>query len=206
MHQIYTSEGFIIDSRPYGESGKVLFIFTKDFGLVIATAQGIRLEKSKLRPFIQDYSFGTFSLVRGKEYWRLTSANEKPSVPRWLGTPPFSKEDKGTELIAKIALLLKRLLHGEEANKKLFEIVSACNNFISGGLTSGKDFNGEEWKSLESLIVFRILNALGYVGKDVSLKDELLSNELSKGLIGKVLGDRIAINRHINKALKESHL
>ena len=74
MHPIHTTPGLIIHSRPYGEAGKLLSIFTRDFGLVLANAQGIRLEKSKLRPFIQDYSFGIFSLVKGKELWRLTSA------------------------------------------------------------------------------------------------------------------------------------
>src|SRR5690349_10081885 len=74
MYSIITTEGFIIDSRPSGEAGKLLYIFTKDHGLVMATAQGIRLEKSKLRYFIQDYSFGVYSFVKGKEYWRLTNA------------------------------------------------------------------------------------------------------------------------------------
>jgi chromosome segregation protein len=74
MHPIHTTPGFIIDSRPYGEAGKLLSIFTRDFGLVTTSASGIRFEKSKLRYHSQDYSFGSFSLVRGKELWRLTSA------------------------------------------------------------------------------------------------------------------------------------
>ena len=74
MHAIHTTPGFIIGSRPYGEAGKMLSIFTRDFGLVTATAQGIRLERSKLRYHAQDLSFGSFSLVRGREFWRLTSA------------------------------------------------------------------------------------------------------------------------------------
>jgi len=76
MYSIQTTPGFIIDSRTYGEAGKMLFIFTRDLGLVMAVAQGIRFERSKLRPFTQDYSFGEFSFVRGKEMWRLTSAQE----------------------------------------------------------------------------------------------------------------------------------
>ena len=77
MHPIHTTPGFIIGSRPSGEAGKMISIFTRDLGLVFASAQGIRFEKSKLRPFTQDYSFGQFSFVRGKEYWRLTSAQEE---------------------------------------------------------------------------------------------------------------------------------
>ena len=53
----------------------MISIFTRDLGLVFASAQGIRFEKSKLRPFTRDYSFGQFSFVKGKEYWRLTGAS-----------------------------------------------------------------------------------------------------------------------------------
>src|SRR4051812_13786640 len=111
MHAIHTTPGFVIDSRPYGEAGKILSIFTQDLGLVSAIAQGIRLEKSKLRYYVQNYSFARYSLVRGKEFWRLTSAAES---------------EEGTwnaELVAKIAALLKRLLQGEEPHPELFELV-----------------------------------------------------------------------------------
>jgi DNA repair protein RecO (recombination protein O) len=112
MHTIHTTEGFIIDSRPYGEADKLLSIFTRDFGLVMATAQGIRLEKSKLRYYCQDYSFGTFSLVRGKEFWRLTSAQGSDAPQPAAPAEP---------LFARIAQLLRRLIHGEEPVPGLYE-------------------------------------------------------------------------------------
>ena len=49
MHPIHTTPGFIIASRPYGETGKILSIFTRDIGLVGAVAQGIPFEKTKIR-------------------------------------------------------------------------------------------------------------------------------------------------------------
>ncbi|MEK9177832.1 MAG: recombination protein O N-terminal domain-containing protein, partial [Patescibacteria group bacterium] len=89
MYSITTTPGFIIDSRPYGEAGRLMSIFTRELGLVRATAQGIRLEKSKLRYSSQLYSFGIFSFVCGKEFWRLTNAreqsrNEADTFPRDL--------------------------------------------------------------------------------------------------------------------------
>src|SRR3989344_8971745 len=110
MHHIYTTQAFVIHSSPYGESCKFLLLFTKDFGMIGAVAQGIRLIKSKLRYHIQDYSFSNISIVRGKEVWRLTGAHglEEKVQPQIIHI--------------KILKLLKRLLHGEEKNEKLFEI------------------------------------------------------------------------------------
>lgn len=200
MYAIHTTPGFILDSRPYGEADKLLSIFTRDFGLVTATAQGIRFEKSKLRYFCQDYSFGTFSLVRGKEFWRLTSAasdiadsTESANLSK-LSTPSRNS------LIARMALLLRRLLHGEEANPDLFEALFAAQRFLMS-----TDLTEEQGKALESITVLRIMHHLGYVGGDAALRpfiDEPLSSELLQA----AGAQRAAINAHINKALKESHL
>src|SRR5690349_11857408 len=98
MYAIHTTPGFIIGSRPYGEAGKMLSIFTRDLGLVLAAAQGIRLEKSKLRYSAQDYSFGTFSLVRGKEFWRLTNSAPTSAGESSLPTARSESEDTKEEL------------------------------------------------------------------------------------------------------------
>lgn len=191
MHAIYTTPGFVIDSRPYGEAGKILFVFTRDLGLVPAIAQGIRLEKSKLRYFLQDYSFGTYSLVRGKEFWRLTSARESEI-----------KVGNKSEIIGRISLLLRRLLQGEEAHPELFTCVESLSDFLGGN----PDLTDDELKALETLSVFRILRNLGYVGQDEDLSAFINSMNIDRALLKKVAGKRLALNQHINKALKESHL
>jgi DNA repair protein RecO len=207
MHAIHTTSGFIIGSRPSGEAGKLISVFTRDLGLVFASAQGIRFEKSKLRSFTQDYSFGRFSFVRGKEYWRLTSAQGENPYPR--NNPNLRIHANATNgaqvLMVRIASLLERLLHGEEAHPELFDCVQSAANF----LTDNQSLNAEEFQTLESLIVIRILNKLGYIGHigDVAeLNSHIQSAELSAELLDKLKGKRTIMNSHINKALKESHL
>ena len=221
MHSIHTTSGFIINSRPHGEAGKLLSIFTRDFGLVLANAQGIRLEKSKLRPFIQDYSFGIFSLVKGKELWRLVSAQELPNLQVLEGTlsspagaashsqsppllPKASPRPEDSEvlaLVARLALLLRRLLQGEEPHSQLFDVIMSCKEFLQNNALSE-----EQQKTLESLIVLRMMHALGYIGKDVGLEEHIISNTVSIELVDQLAGKRTIMNQHINKALKESHL
>ncbi len=204
MYTIHTTPGFIIESRPSGEAGKLLSIFTRDLGLVWAIAQGIRLEKSKLRYHSQEYSLGEFSFVRGKEFWRLTSANELivEGKKSQIDSTKESKENFTSELIGRIALLLRRLLHGEEAHPELFEHVEASFLFTE----KHSKLSPEQLQTLESIIVFRILHLLGYVGTDKNLDARLVAEPLSLVLLDEMMGQRTNMNRHINKALRESHL
>ena len=72
----YQTEGLVINSRPYGEADRFYQILTPDFGLISVLAQGVRLEKSKLRYQILNYSLVNIELVRGREYWRLVGAEK----------------------------------------------------------------------------------------------------------------------------------
>lgn len=222
MYAIHTTPGFIIESRPSGEAGKLLSIFTRDLGLVWAVAQGIRLEKSKLRYHAQEYSFGEFSFVRGKEFWRLTSTGALVLRRSILRNDSTLRSDLSfSDLIARIALLLRRLLHGEEAHPELFEHIEASFLFLenptnlansthySTDSTHTKDptkLSAEQMQTLESIIVFRILHLLGYIGVDKNLDARLVAEPLSIKLLDETVGQRMDVNRHINKALRESHL
>jgi recombinational DNA repair protein (RecF pathway) len=197
MYAIRTTPGFIIGSSPYGEAGKVLSIFTRDLGFVTAIASGVRLEKAKLRYHSQDYSLGVFSLVRGKEFWRLTSASgsEKRDRGQTIDSSPRA-------LLARLALLLRRLLQGEDPNPELFDHLKSCADFLAA--TTSLD--AEQMKTLESLTVLRMLASLGYVGSDVILDAHVGHSDLRVELLDELRGQRPSMNRHINKALKESHL
>lgn len=212
MYAVHTTPGFIIDSRPRGEGGKLLSIFTRDFGLVLASAQGIRLEKSKLRYYTQDYAMGTYSLVRGKEFWRLTSAAGY-ATSRGGKYPPesllesagksvtFANSSKGT-LLARLALLLRRLLQGEEAHPELFAHIEACKAFLDEQI----NIDASRLDPLESLTVLRLLHSMGYIGSSPTLDLFLGEAAITPELLTGASRDRLEINKHINKALKESHL
>lgn len=221
MYHIHTTPGFIVNARPYGEAGKMLSIFTREFGLITARAQGIRLERSKLRYYAQEYFLGTFSLVKGKEFWRLTSAAPfslrtfSPGL-RWPDPPAAfaslksekssprsgSGSDSKKELIARLALLLKRLLQGEEARPEAFDVIQTCIEFIE----TQPDVYAERLAALESLTVARILHWLGYIGDDKELNGHMQSLEITTGSLDRLQKKRTIFNMHINKALKESQL
>lgn len=169
-------------------------IFTRDLGLVQAAAQGIRLEKSKLRYHTQEYSFGTFSLVRGKEFWRLTSAQE------------IHKDDVSHEhlnftrdLQVRMATLLRRLLHGEEPHIELFNCLESTARMCT-------HIAPECLPELESLTALRILNHLGYIGHSDSVQPFVVSHAISDELLLSFSPLRPKINGIINASLHASHL
>jgi recombinational DNA repair protein (RecF pathway) len=184
MHHIYTTPAFIIHSTQHGEAGKFLMMFTKDFGMIGATAQGIRLIQSKLRYHTQDSSYSNISIVRGKEVWRLTGAQELAY-------------QKNNILYLKILRLLKRLLQGEERNEKLFNIVEQLY------LTAIEE---KDHTIAELLTVLRILNTLGYVGYIDELGEFLANDHINTDLLLKFSKFKPKVVKIINESLKQSQL
>lgn len=196
MHHIHTTDGLVIGSKPYGEAGKIVFIFTSKLGLITAIAQGVRLEKSKLRYNIRDYHFASFSLVHGKEFWRIVGASELHDL--------HSKEKEKVRLaiLAPVALILRRLLHGEEVSEQLFQCLVNCVKYIE----KSSDFIEQEIVTIESLTIARILHLLGYLNADSLIKEEIKTIDYNHDLISRLIPKRLEINKKINQALRESHL
>ena len=194
MHNIYTTKAIIIKSISIGEANKLYLLLTKDLGFIKATAQGVRLAKSKLKSSLQDFYCVNISLVRGKEIWRITSAQNTRQV-RLVGNL-----DK-IFVIKNIFSLLLRLIHGEEKNEKLFECIEEFYKFIfDNSLTL------DSLKDLETLIVLRILYNLGYFKKTENFMDCLNSSEVSVSILENFKSKRKQAILEINLSLKETHL
>ena len=194
MHHIYHTKGFIIKSKNFGEANKILTIYTKELGLVRAIAQGIRLHKSKLRFTLQDFSYASIDLVKGRDIWRVASATTISSFP-------IARTKRDNLLfISRVSSLIDRLCDGEEANEKIFtDIIQALYLLDDPNLsTSTKE-------ALELHLVLRIVHSLGYVGESEVLA-EYLGDEIGTKSTESLLSKRKYIVSHINNALRESQL
>ncbi|MFZ3011676.1 MAG: DNA repair protein RecO [Minisyncoccia bacterium] len=192
MHHIYHTEGIILGSKNYGETGKYYYIFTRDLGMIYASAQGVRKLSSKLRFVLQDFSYVKIDLVQGKDFWRVTSASKTNKLEQ------LSKNYETFLVVSNIGKLLKRLLAGIEPNQALF---SDLINGLSVLEKSGKD----GLRDVEIILVLRILNNLGYIGDDKVL-ERLIKSPFEENLIFEVSKSKSQVLNQINKALKETHL
>ena len=183
MHHIYHTEGLILGSRNFGEAGKYYDIFTRDLGMVRASASGVRKMSSKLRFILQDFAYVKVDLVRGKDFWRLGSGAKTGELENLL------KRKEVFAVVSNISRLLKRLLPGEDVNPALFVDV------IKGFSILETAASREEIQNAEIITVLRILADLGYIGAD-KMSD----------LISQITTKRIEILSLINQTLKETHL
>jgi DNA repair protein RecO (recombination protein O) len=194
-HHVYTTEAFVIESIPSGEANKMFTVFTRELGMIRASAQGVRHLKSKLRFSLQDYSYAQVSAVRGKEIWRITNAKAE-----WNLYQLYKTRTDIMHVIAQVFALLKRLMPGEEKNEHLFMVLHHAFQFLKE-----TEIKAEEVKSFERIIVMNILHHLGYMGQEQGLTqfiDAPWSHELLTEMNEKKAESLSAINR----AIKETQL
>jgi len=143
-YAVYSTRGFILGSSPTGEASKLYSIYTEDFGLIRAKAQGVRLIQSKLRYNLGDYSFCALSLVKGKEVWRVTGSQSLEAE----GKKGRGEERSDLLVRARVLNLVRRLVQGEEKNQELFDTLA---RLATEGVES------------EIRILSLVLSALGYL-------------------------------------------
>lgn len=153
MYNKYNTSGIVFRSLNEGIDNKKLSIITSDFGCVEVSAQSIRSMKSKLRSSSQVFSFGEFSLVRGKYDWKLVGASSDINF-----FEIFKNNEVKKSAIHKIFVLLKKVLTGEEENRSIFD--------------SLKDFLFFIKKSADDLVIYaeyiavlKILKHTGFLGE-----------------------------------------
>ncbi|OHA45226.1 MAG: hypothetical protein A3H13_02525 [Candidatus Taylorbacteria bacterium RIFCSPLOWO2_12_FULL_48_11] len=155
MYHLYHTPALVLGSSPTGEGSRTVELFTRELGLVSARAQGVRLARSKLRYHLTDFSYTDAWLVRWREVWRLANAVSRANF--------FSElvgDSAARAVLARAALLLRRLLPPEEKHEKLFDAVVSCAAFFQSRTCSAGEF-----RDIEILLALRILFHLGYLGE-----------------------------------------
>lgn len=194
-HRIYTTEAIVLAVREAGEGTRTLSLFTPDLGLIFATAQGLRELKSKLRYSLQLFSLAKVSLVRGREVWRLVGAVPERGFMRPTVTPEV------LSLVARVAHLTLRLIHGETAQSELFAGYKANLFFLNT-----PDLSSEQLRQAELLIVLRLLHRLGYIEARPELAPLLNFHEWDVAILDQVPSLETSVLRVVNQALQHSHL
>lgn len=186
-YRIYRTRALVLRSFPNREADKTLALFTEDFGLIYARAQGVRLEKSRLRYALADLSFSHISLVRGKAGWRVTGALAE-------NLPPQGRAALLSQ--ARIASLVSRMVGGEERNQYLFDTLqTAHEQLVLGG----------DPELIEVVSVSRILHCLGYIAPEQG-DGTLFAGQLSQGVVESMRTQSKRLLARVNMALSAAQL
>jgi len=163
-HQIYLTEGIIIKKRDFGEADRLFWIYTEKFGMIMASAKGVRLEKSKLRGNLDVFTYGDFAVISSKDFWRLVDARETISAKLNHDSAEHVK------IFARIASLLARMIKGEERNEEIWKQLKIL--FLN---LFKKNVGKKDLKYLEIISTAAILKTLGYMEEAPSSGNGLIS-------------------------------
>ncbi len=191
-YRVYTSPGMVLKKKNSGERDVVLYILTRDLGLVAASARSTRSSKSKLRGFTEEFTYGEFSLIKGRNGWKLTNVSDAENF--FFSAPEYSRKT-----MAQISSVVMKMTQGESPHMEVFETVSKCFSFLTQA-------RAEDVLSAEFLCVLRIMSELGYVHADNDVGVLLSNDSFDSDFLQKVQDNRIKIVAVINKAMKESQL
>mgnify|MGYP001594130813 CR=1 FL=1 len=191
-HTIYHTEALILSRRDYGEANSLYQIFSREFGLITVAAQGTRHLKSKLRGQLAFLGHGHFTLVRGREFWRLIGAEASPRLKALT-------QNREKFLVAtRVGNLFSRLVRGEECQPELF------SDLVFGLETLA---NNEKVipEISERIIVLRLLFKLGYISSGELLAPWLVVDlwhktewHMSESVSRQIIG---AINNGLNQSM-----
>lgn len=149
MHTIHHTEAIVVRSESSGEANKRVWLFTKEFGLIIAMMQGVRKPTAKLQGHVSDYSIIHADLIRGKNTWRLVSAKVRE-------VPLQGKErDPLARVYVRTVAFLERFLVGEGVHEELFDHVETLGRMVAQG--------GYDVRMLDALSLWKVLVLLGYI-------------------------------------------
>lgn len=148
-HQVYITDALVCAAKDSNTSDRSYLLFTKEAGMLWASARSVREERSKHRYALQEFSLIRVSLVRGKSGWRITGS-ESISNFYYLAS---SREAR--TLIRNIVRLLRRFLHGESTVPRVFDDVLEVLPLAEA-----------KADVLETVFTLRMLHELGYVAPD----------------------------------------
>lgn len=183
----------MLGKRGVGEANVSVLLLTRELGLLRATARSARAERSKLRYGLEPLTRGRFSLIRGKNDWRLAGI-DRPD--RTL----LSSVSTRRQSLGRMVRLLLRLIQGEEVNALLFKDVTEGFTFLINAQSE------TDAASIECVVVLRILSRLGYLSQTQEIAHFLEGDFSSVALTAQAATYRAHLVRLINDSLSASGL
>lgn len=157
-YAIYTSDAFVVKSRPSKDADLSVLIFTENYGLLYAIAKSARLLRSKQKYALQSLSYSSISLVKGREMWRITSVKKHISLYDKRIAPEFRT------LFARMLLFIERFCPREQIEAEIFQLLKHVSGFIFKDIAS----DTQAVTYIKAIEIFFSINAfyvLGYVKK-----------------------------------------
>ncbi|ARK26102.1 DNA repair protein RecO [Sporosarcina sp. P37] len=151
-------EGFIIKSIPYGESNKIVTIYTREAGKITAMARGAKKPASRLAAITQTFTHGYF-LVRSSRGMGSLEQGDLISSVRHI------RADLETTAYAGLIVeLLDRLTEPEQPNAGIFRLLEESFHAMEEGYDAEAISLFVQWKMLPVAGIHPVLHECANCG------------------------------------------
>lgn len=175
--KIYSSEGLVLKRINYSDSDRIVTIFSRDYGKIVAVAKGIRKLSSKKRGGLEVFSKIKFGCSKGKGLDLLTEVELlDPFVSIRTSLPKSSVAYFYVETIDKLTR--------EEENRIYYDYcLSSLENLQ----------NQDNLKSMRRKFTTDSLVSLGFwpKGKEMLYPDKVLENVVERKLNSIRIGKKV---------------
>lgn len=191
-YKTYITEALVCGSVNNNTSDKSYLLFSKEAGMLWATAKSVREERSKQRCALQDFSHIRVSLIKGKSGWRIGSVEA-------LGNP-FLQADTRTKrgTVNFVVTQLRRYVQGEIQLPKVYDDTFA--------LLAYEEIQHEQNMLIRELFLARLLSDLGYVAPTSSWAPVIEASTIEGALLSYQSDMATSITKAIKEGTEASHL
>jgi len=117
---VYHADALVIRSKQFGESDRVLTLFSRELGKLQAVAKGVRKPKSRQRAGAQLFTYGDFLIHRGKTLDTVSQCSPKESFPHLWNDLDRSFAATGIAELLDISTIVS------QPNSELFTLTLTC--------------------------------------------------------------------------------
>lgn len=128
MKMIVKTRGVVIQQRSIGEQDKIITILSEDFGVIEASARGVKRMKSGLAGGIQMLSYSAFALFKGKSGYIINSAEILEAFY------DLRLDVKNVSLASYFCEIIKHLTPGEEGAAEYLRLLLNTLYFLCNHL------------------------------------------------------------------------
>ena len=161
---MYITPAIVCGSRNTMTSDKSYLLFTQELGMLWATARSVRMEKSKQRNALQDFSIIRISLVQGRAVWRIGSVEE-------FSNPFLESLSRDSRAgVSAVIKSIRRYIQGEEITPRTFTDAQHILALIP------RLEKKEDIQMYQNVFMLRMIQELGYL-KDTKSLNALVDAE-----------------------------
>lgn len=156
-------EGILIDEKAYGETSKIVYILTQEYGVIGCLSKGSRMLKSNLRSISSKLTYGKFYIYYKKDKLSILSGCDVIDT--------FKNIKKSIEQISYASYLLEltKQVEKQTSRGEIFNFLISSLKKIDEGFDPLVITNILELKYLEFLGVMPILDSCSICGRKTGI-------------------------------------